>query len=80
MKDEISVIASLKHENLISYKDYYFPNDYFVGCLVMEICEYGSLSKLIADYKGRGEKIPEEVRGVGEEKKKEKEKKKRKKI
>jgi serine/threonine protein kinase len=83
-KDEISLISSLKHDNLITYKDYYFPNNYLVGCLVMEICEYGSLSKLVEDYKTRGEKIPEEA--CAEKKKREKkkqrnkEKKKKKKL
>jgi serine/threonine protein kinase len=49
MENEINIIKGFNHPNIVKYENHFFPNDSYVGCLVMEMCEYGSLNDLI-DY------------------------------
>jgi serine/threonine protein kinase len=63
MENEIDIIRGFDHPNIVKYIIHFFPNDFLVGvgCLVMEMCEYGSLKNLIDYHLEKKVFIKEEV-------------------
>jgi serine/threonine protein kinase len=63
---EINACYVIKHENIsniVKYEDHYYDSRKEVICLILELCEYGSLSRIINLFKEKhpNEHIPEEV-------------------
>jgi serine/threonine protein kinase len=63
---EINACYVIKHENIsniVKYVDHYYDSKKEVICLILELCEYGSLSRIINEFKEkhRNKHIPEEV-------------------
>jgi hypothetical protein len=63
---EINACYVIKHENMsniVKYVDHYYDSRKEVICLILELCEYGSLSRIINIFKEKhpNEHIPEEV-------------------
>jgi serine/threonine protein kinase len=60
---EINACGVCKHPNIAQYVDHYYDEKNECVCLVLELCEYGSLSRILELFKGQypDEHISEEV-------------------
>jgi len=59
--NEIRILASLNHRNVIGYKEAFFDDASQTLCIVMEFASSGDLLKKIQDHKKKGGYIPEET-------------------
>ena len=58
--NEIRILASVEHDNVIAYKDAFLDNKKNVLCIVMELAERGDLEQMIEKSSSNGDAIPEE--------------------
>ncbi|EAS03558.1 plant dual-specificity MAP kinase kinase family domain protein (macronuclear) [Tetrahymena thermophila SB210] len=58
--NEIRILASIAHPNMIAYKDAFFDESSHSLCIVMELAVNGDLSKKIDSAKKRNSFVPEE--------------------
>ena len=58
--NEIRILASITHPNMIGYKDAFFDETSHSLCIIMELAENGDLAKKIETAKKRTMSIPEE--------------------
>lgn len=49
--NEIRILASIEHDNIIAYKDAFIDDKEDVLCIVMEFAEKGDLSSIIESHK-----------------------------
>lgn len=49
--NEIRILASIEHDNIIAYKDAFIDDKEDVLCIVMEFAEKGDLSNIIESHK-----------------------------
>lgn len=56
--NEVRILASLDHPNIIGYKEAFIDKSSFL-CIVMEYAQAGDLRQLIDKSKETGESIPE---------------------
>ncbi len=56
---EIQLLASIRHENIVSYKDAFIGAEKNTLCIVMEYMDGGDLSHIIQKHTSRGSFIPE---------------------
>jgi NIMA (never in mitosis gene a)-related kinase len=47
--NEIRILASIEHPNIIQYREAFFDNHSEHLCIVMELAPFGDLSKLIQE-------------------------------
>ena len=59
--NEIRILASIDHPNIVSYKDAFLDSKGSKLCVVMEYCGGGDLQYLINSYKNKNIKINEEI-------------------
>ena len=52
--NEIRILASVKHPNIISYKEAFFDDESKCLCLVMEYADGGDLFQRILQYQKKG--------------------------
>jgi NIMA (never in mitosis gene a)-related kinase len=57
--NEIRILASVSHPNVISYKEAFFDNDSECLCIVMEYADGGDLYQRILEYKKKGASMSE---------------------
>ena len=57
--NEIRLLASLSHPNIIAYKEAFFAEDQSTLCIVMEHAEGGDLFSKIREARRRRERLPE---------------------
>lgn len=58
--NEVRILASIGHENIISYKDSFFEDESLSLCIVMEHADGGDLMAKIDSYKKTRTSMPEE--------------------
>jgi serine/threonine protein kinase len=60
---EINACGVCKHPNIVQYIDHYYDERTECVCLILELCEYGSLIRFLSKFqeKYKNEHIPEEV-------------------
>ena len=57
--NEIRILASIEHDNIIAYKDAFLDDTENVLCIVMEYAEKGDLAGIIEKHKRNRQSIPE---------------------
>ena len=57
--NEIRILASFNHSNIIGFKEAFLDDNLSVLCIVMEFAESGDLYKLITKHKANRTKVPE---------------------
>lgn len=58
--NEIRILASIEHDNIIAYKDAFIEDKENVLCIVMEYAEKGDLSAIIETHKRNRQNLAEE--------------------
>ena len=58
--NEVRILASFNHPNIIAYKEAFIDEPTNTLCIVMEIAEHGDLLKKITENKKTGTFFPEE--------------------
>jgi serine/threonine protein kinase len=60
---EINACYLCKHENIVKYVDHYYDEEKDRVCLVLELCKYGSLIRVLKKFKEDfpSKYFPEEV-------------------
>lgn len=58
-RQEVALLQSLQHPNIVGYKDSFMTNNDKELCIVMTYCEGGDLANRIKDYKGS--RLPEKL-------------------
>jgi NIMA (never in mitosis gene a)-related kinase len=59
--NEVRILASIQHPNIISYKESFFEDKTSTLCIVMEHADGGDLLQKINQYKNHRKKIDEGV-------------------
>ena len=57
--NEVRILASLEHPNIIAYKDAFFEESTMTLCIVMEYADGGDLLSKINKLKKEGKFMPE---------------------
>lgn len=57
--NEVRILASIQHPNVIGYKDAFFENLTGSLCIVMEMANNGDLLQMIENYKKKNKKFNE---------------------
>jgi NIMA (never in mitosis gene a)-related kinase len=57
--NEVRILASINHPNVIGYKEAFFENESGNLCIVMEICDNGDLLQAIEKHKKNKSKYTE---------------------
>ena len=52
--NEVRILASIKHENVIAYKEAFFEENSSTLCIVMEYADAGDLYNKIVEHKKNG--------------------------
>lgn len=52
--NEVRILASVSHPNVISYKEAFFDEDTNCLCIIMEYCDGGDLYQMICESKKKG--------------------------
>ncbi len=52
--NEVRILASIKHQNIIGYKEAFFEDSTSSLCIIMEYADGGDMMKLISNHKKRG--------------------------
>ena len=58
--NEVRILASIEHPNVIAYKEAFFEESSQTLCIVMEFADGGDLQSKIAGLKKQGKLMPEE--------------------
>lgn len=58
--NEVRILASIEHENIIQYKESFFDDASKSLCLVMELCDGGDILNAIESYKKNNGNFPEQ--------------------
>lgn len=57
--NEIRILASIDHDNIVAYKDAFIDESSNVLCIVMEFAEDGDLTSIIEKHKRNRTSVPE---------------------
>jgi NIMA (never in mitosis gene a)-related kinase len=57
--NEVRILASLNHPQIIAYKDAFYEESTTSLCTIMEFADYGDLQKLIDSNKKSGNSVSE---------------------
>lgn len=52
--NEVRILASIKHPNIIGYKEAFFEDSTSTLCIIMEYADGGDMMKMISNHKKRG--------------------------
>lgn len=52
--NEVRILASINHPNIIGYKEAFFEDSTSTLCIIMEYADGGDMMKLITNHKKRG--------------------------
>jgi NIMA (never in mitosis gene a)-related kinase len=58
--NEVRILASIQHPNIIGYKEAFFEDATSSLCIIMEYADGGDLLNLITSHKRKGTTIPEQ--------------------
>jgi serine/threonine protein kinase len=60
---EINAFGHCQHPNIVKYINHYYDERIECVCLILELCEYGSLSRFLSLFQDKypNKHIPEEV-------------------
>jgi NIMA (never in mitosis gene a)-related kinase len=59
--NEVRILASIKHPNIIGFKEAFYMSENHVLCMVMELAQGGDLSKKIKECQKNKIMFPENV-------------------